>query len=189
MEVKTNKPEISLTLDNKARLTFTVPKQLITEIEELNDDITLIVKNYHSKRTLTQNAYMWSMINKLAVKVNETCENVYKSFIRDYGVRDFDNSMLGAFNNPVEAAREKFEKNGYKLPKLVFWNVASRTGTIPIEQNDLGFLLISGFSQNLFNGVAAGKRDTREMLNEVLISERYSKIEKIIFKKDVDKED
>ena len=89
MEVKTNKPEISLTLDNKARLTFTVPKALITEIEELNDDITLIVKNYHSKRTLTQNAYMWSMINKLAVKVNETCENVYKSFIRDYGVRDF----------------------------------------------------------------------------------------------------
>ena len=39
------------------------------------------------------------------------------------------------------------------------------------------------------NGIAAGKLDTREMLNEVLTSERYSKIEKIIFEKDVDKED
>ena len=107
----------------------------------------------------------------------------------DYCVEGYDNSKPGAFNNPVEMAREKFKENGYKLPKLVFWNVASRTGTIPIEQNDLGFLLISGFSQNLFNGIATGKLDTREMLNEVLTSERYSKIEKIIFKKDVDKED
>lgn len=108
MEVKTNKPEISLTLDNKARLTFTVPKALITEIEELNDDITLIVKNYHSKRTLTQNAYMWSMINKLAVKVNETCENVYKNFIRDYGVRDF----LLVKDSSVKDFIERWNKKG-----------------------------------------------------------------------------
>ena len=70
----------------------------------------------------------------------------------------------------------------------MFWNVASRTGTIPLEQNDFGFLLISGFSQNLFNGIATGKLDTREMLNEVLTSKRYSKIEKINFK-NVDNKD
>ena len=135
------------------------------------------------------------MILKVAVSKNLKQEDLPETLVIisdmefDCCVRDSDNFKFGVFNNRVEVAREKFKKNGYKLPKLVFWNVASRTGTIPLEQNDFGFLLISGFSQNLFNGVAAGKLDTREMLNEVLTSERYSKIEKIIFKKDVDKED
>lgn len=41
---------------------------------------------------------------------------------------------------------EKYEKNGYKIPRLVFWNICSRTGTIPVRENDLGVALVSGFS-------------------------------------------
>lgn len=89
MEIKTTKPDVTLTLDNKAKLTFTVPKSAILQLDELGDDITLIVKNYHAKRTLTQNAYMWSMINQLAVKLGNSPETVYKSFVRDYGVREY----------------------------------------------------------------------------------------------------
>ena len=170
------------------------PKFLdISQKKNLKDILEYL--DEHSEVANTNVEAVFDLILKVAVSKNLKQEDLPGTLVIisdmefDYGVRDFDNSMLGAFNNPVEAAREKFEKNGYKLPKLVFWNVASRTGTIPIEQNDLGFLLISGFSQNLFNGIAAGKLDTREMLNEVLTSERYSKIEKIIFEKDVDKED
>ena len=169
------------------------PKFLdISQKKNLKDILEYL--DEHSEVANTNVEAVFDLILKIAVSKNLKQEDLPGTLVIisdmefDYGVRDFDNSMLGAFNNPVEAAREKFEKNGYKLPKLVFWNVASRTGTIPIEQNDLGFLLISGFSQNLFNGIAAGKLDTREMLNEVLTSERYSKIEKIIFK-NVDKED
>lgn len=170
------------------------PKFLdISQKKNLKDILEYL--DEHSEVANTNVEAVFDLILKVAVSKNLKQEDLPGTLVIisdmefDYCVRDFDNSMLGAFNNPVEAAREKFEKNGYKLPKLVFWNVASRTGTIPIEQNDLGFLLISGFSQNLFNGIAAGKLDTREMLNEVLTSERYSKIEKIIFEKDVDKED
>ncbi|WP_369525075.1 hypothetical protein, partial [Dubosiella newyorkensis] len=28
----------------------------------------------------------------------------------------------------------------------MFWNVASRSGTIPVRENDMGVALVSGFS-------------------------------------------
>lgn len=136
---------------------------------------------------------VFDLILKIAVSKKLKQEDLPETLIIisdmefDECVRDSDYRRFNALNNPVEVAREKFKENGYKLPKLVFWNVASRTGTIPLEQNDLGFLLVSGFSQNLFNGITTGKLDTREMLNTVLAEERYSKIEKINFNKSVDK--
>ena len=84
--------------------------------------------------------------------------------------------------NPIKAAQKKFSKAGYDLPTLVFWNVNSRTCTIPVKKNDLGVLLISGFSQNLFQMVSSGNFDARKMLDKVLNSDRYSKIEKIHLK-------
>lgn len=164
----------------------------ISKKEKLKDILKYLDK--HSEVANTNIEAVFDLILKVAVSKNLKQEDLPETLVIisdmefDDCVRDSDNLTLGGFNNPVEVAKEKFEKNGYKLPRLVFWNVASRTGTIPVERNDLGFLLISGFSQNLFNGIAMGKLDTREMLNEVLASERYSKIEKINFNKNVDKE-
>lgn len=84
--------------------------------------------------------------------------------------------------NPIKSAQKKFSKAGYNLPALIFWNVNSRTCTIPVKENDLGVLLISGFSQNLFKMVSSGDLDTCKMLDNILNSDRYSKIEKIYLK-------
>lgn len=99
----------------------------------------------------------------------------------DECVVDADNDSIGRFNNPIEIAGERFERHGYKLPKLVFWNVGSRSNTVPILQNDLGVTLISGFTPNLYEGVALGECDSKAMLEKTLNGERYSKIEKIAF--------
>ena len=169
------------------------PKFLdISKKEKLKDILEYLDK--HSEVANTNIEAVFDLILKVAVSKNLKQEDLPETLVIisdmefDDCVRDSDDLRLGAFNNPVEMAKEKFEKNGYKLPKLVFWNVASRTETIPVEQNDLGFLLISGFSQNLFNGISRGQLDAREMLNEILAGERYSKIEKINFDKSVDKE-
>jgi len=52
---------------------------------------------------------------------------------------------------------------------------------VPILQNDLGVTLISGFTPNLYEGVALGECDSKAMLEKTLNGERYSKIEKIAF--------
>lgn len=67
----------------------------------------------------------------------------------------------------------KFAEAGYKMPRLVFWNVNSRTNTIPVKENELGVALVSGFSVNVIKMVMSGKLDPYEVLVEQLMSPRY----------------
>ena len=76
-----------------------------------------------------------------------------------------------------EVIKKRFEDAGYKMPRLVFWNVDSRTGTIPVKENDLGVALVSGFSTNVCKMVMSGKTDPYECLVETLMSERYDAVE------------
>lgn len=77
---------------------------------------------------------------------------------------------------------QKYARAGYKMPRLVFWNVNSRTGTIPVKENDLGVALVSGFSVNVAKMVMSGKTDPFECLLETLNSERYAPIEEALKK-------
>lgn len=72
---------------------------------------------------------------------------------------------------------EAYEKHGYKLPRLVFWNICSRTGTIPVKENDLGVALVSGFSPTIMDMVLSEKLDPYEVLTDKLNSDRYKPVE------------
>ena len=75
---------------------------------------------------------------------------------------------------------KKYTNAGYKMPRLVFWNVNSRTGTIPVKENELGVALVSGFSVNVAKMVMSGKTDPFECLLETLNSERYAPVEEAL---------
>ena len=81
-----------------------------------------------------------------------------------------------------DAIAQKYARAGYKMPRLVFWNVNSRTGTIPVKENDFGVALVSGFSVNVAKMVMSGKTDPFECLLETLNSERYSPVEEALKK-------
>ena len=72
---------------------------------------------------------------------------------------------------------KRYADAGYKLPRLVFWNVNSRTGTIPVKENELGVALVSGFSPNVAKMVMSSKLDPFDCLLETLNTERYQPIE------------
>ena len=78
-----------------------------------------------------------------------------------------------------EVIRERFEAKGYKLPKLVFWNVNSRTGTIPLTENEMGVILISGFSKKLMQLVMSSELDQYKALVKQLNVPRYAVIDKV----------
>lgn len=75
----------------------------------------------------------------------------------------------------------KFAKAGYKIPRLIFWNLCSRTETVPMVDNEEGLCLLSGFSQNAMK-VAADetKKDPYEALKQVLDSSRYEPVKKAL---------
>lgn len=75
---------------------------------------------------------------------------------------------------------ERYAEHGYKLPRLVFWNICSRTGTIPIKENKLGVALVSGFSPVIMNMVLSNEIDPLKCLLEQINSKRYEAIENAI---------
>jgi hypothetical protein len=77
---------------------------------------------------------------------------------------------------------QRFANAGYMMPKLCFWNVNSRTGTVPVKENELGVALVSGFSVNVAKMVMSGSVDPFECLLETLNSERYAPVEEALKK-------
>jgi len=90
----------------------------------------------------------------------------------------------GSFNYDktlFELIQMRYKQFGYKLPKIVFWNVDSRGNkTIPIQQNECGLILVSGFSANIFKLVLSDDIDPYKALVKILNSERYEPVEKAL---------
>lgn len=82
----------------------------------------------------------------------------------------------GTWNSIFEIFAERFAEHGFKLPKLVFWNVCSRTNGIPLQTNELGVTLVSGFSVNACNMILTNELDPYKALLAELNKERYAKI-------------
>jgi hypothetical protein len=76
--------------------------------------------------------------------------------------------------------KQKYEQAGYKLPRVIFWNVNSRTKAIPMVQNELGVTLVSGFSVNICKSVMTNCVDPYDALVETIQSKRYDVIEKVM---------
>ena len=89
---------------------------------------------------------------------------------------EFDEAVENSELTNFENAKKKFEENGYKLPTIVFWNVASRNAQQPVTQNENGVVLVSGCTPKLFEMVASGSVNPFSFMMEVVESERYKKI-------------
>lgn len=102
---------------------------------------------------------------------------------------EFDSCAVGSrggygrtkFNQKLfSVIAKRYADHGYKLPRLVFWNICSRTGTIPVKENELGVALVSGFSPSIVKMVLSNSTDPFECLLEQLNSERYAPVEQAV---------
>ena len=105
--------------------------------------------------------------------------NPAANYVRGY--YDYNRPPMNAESNVFKTMDAKFKAAGYQLPKLAFWNVNSRTCTIPCKYNENGVLLISGFSQNVLSMVMNGKTDPYDALIEELNKARYESIPLVSF--------
>ena len=89
---------------------------------------------------------------------------------------EFDSCVSNASATNFANAKAKFEAVGYKLPDIVFWNVASRNRQQPVTKNEQGIALVSGCTPRLFEMVASGTMNPYAFMLEMVESERYAKI-------------
>lgn len=87
----------------------------------------------------------------------------YQTISRCWYVDQIETTMKGI--------RRQWAEAGFKLPKLVYWNVDARNNTILDAGPDVSF--VSGCSPVLFEQVLTGVSGYELMLNK-LMSERYS---------------
>ena len=102
---------------------------------------------------------------------NEMPERIY--IISDM---EFDYCTDDASLTNFEYAKKLYEGNGYKLPELVFWNVASRNQQQPVRMNEQGVILVSGSSPRIFSMLKSGTLSPYAFMMEVLGSDRYKDI-------------
>lgn len=89
---------------------------------------------------------------------------------------EFDSCTRNAGITNFEKAQKSFQKYGYKLPRVVFWNVASRKLQQPVTRNSQGVALVSGCSPRLFEMVVSGEVSPYRYMLEILGQDRYAKI-------------
>lgn len=89
---------------------------------------------------------------------------------------EFDYCASNAKLTNFEYAKKMFEENGYKLPTVVFWNVASRNTQQPVKKNEQGVALVSGCNPAIFAMLREDNLNPYEYMLSVLSSERYERI-------------
>jgi Domain of unknown function (DUF2828) len=118
---------------------------------------------------------VFNLILNTAIKHNLPQEEMIKKI---YIISDMEfNYCVDGGNDKTlfENIREKYNRYGYELPKLVFWNVDARNKQFPVTMNDTGVQLVSGFSPTLFEQVMSGK-EAYDLMLDTLNSPRYDAI-------------
>ena len=73
---------------------------------------------------------------------------------------EFDYAESGGWHSKgsktnFEVVDAKFKAAGYARPGLVFWNLNSRTETVPVRMDESGTALVSGFSPSILKSLLA----------------------------------
>jgi len=89
---------------------------------------------------------------------------------------EFNGCVKDADMTNFEYAKKIFAEAGYKLPKVIFWNVASRAQQLPVTKNEQGVTLVSGCNARLFQQVLSDNVDPYAFMMEIVGSARYEKI-------------
>lgn len=167
-------------------ITFSSRPQLVdfSRSKSLRDKIAIALE--HNEVANTNIEAVFDLILNTAISNNMSQEDMPANVLIIPDM-EFDGAVCcngrsygGVNANLFKVIEKKYKSAGYKMPRLVFWNVNSRTNTIPVRENDMGVALVSGFSVNICKMVMSGKTDPFECLLETLNSDRYKPIEECV---------
>lgn len=147
--------------------------------KSLRDKLSIALK--HNEVSNTNIEAVFDLILNTAIHNNMRQEDIPANILiisdMEFDVAVCCNGSYGGVNaNLFKIIETKYRNAGYKIPRLVFWNVNSRTNTIPVCENEMGVALVSGFSVNICKMVMSGNTDPFECLLETLNSERYQPV-------------
>jgi hypothetical protein len=89
----------------------------------------------------------------------------------------FDYCVVGGNDDVLfNAMRKLYNKHGYNLPEIVFWNVNARCDAMPVTRSETGAALVSGYTPSVFDMVMGGEISPEAVMDKILASKRYAAI-------------
>ena len=163
-------------------ITFSNRPQFVefNENGTLQDKLKITFQHHEISNTNIEAVF--KLILGVAVKNDISNEEMVKNILIISDM-EFDSAQSCGWNRTklltqslFDEIKDYYDEIGYDLPRLIFWNVNSRTKTIPLTENKLGVTLVSGFSQNVLKMVMSGKYNPYDVLIEMINDKRYDKI-------------
>lgn len=68
---------------------------------------------------------------------------------------------------------EAFKNAGYKTPTIIWWNLNSSYGTVPVKSNSDGMILASGFSAASMKSILSGEVTPLKIMLNTIMNQRY----------------
>lgn len=159
-------------------ITFSSRPQFVdfSNAKTLREKISIAVRNNEIANTNIKATF--DLILKTAVD-NNLSQDEIPANVLILSDCEFDGMVTGSRDKTLfRNIEQKWIDAGYKMPRCVFWNICSRTGTLPVNQHEnFPVALVSGFSPAICKMVLSGKLDPFECLVEQLNSERYQIVE------------
>lgn len=153
-------------------ITFSARPQYVdlSKVETLRDKIRIAY--LHNDCSNTDIVRTFNLILDTAL-TNQLAQSDIPSTVLVISDMEFD---ACGYNVPFDFIRSKWEAAGYQMPKLVFWNVCGRSGGIPIQQNQAGVVLLSGFSPAVYKMAMNNEIDPYKALIHVIMDSRYDAV-------------
>lgn len=75
----------------------------------------------------------------------------------------------------ITMIKQKYADAGYVMPNIIFWNILSRSGHVPVRYDESGTALVSGFSPAIVKSVLSAENLTpASVMLETLNSSKYA---------------
>lgn len=157
-----------------AFITFNTRPELVTVNGSLTERLNQVSRLSVGGSTNLQGVY--ELVLNKAVQYNVPESEMPTMFII-FSDMEFNQGTSGHANDTAQEMIEKmYTAAGYRVPKVIYWNLAARNDkNKPVHFDKSGTALVSGFSPALLSSLLGGKDMTPySMMMDVINTPRYS---------------
>lgn len=112
-----------------------------------------------------------------AVRDNVSAEHMPTMILILSDMEFNDYCISGNSVDSLKMIQSKYEDAGYKMPKIVYWNIDAKQDNVPVKFDETGTALVSGYSPSILTAILKGEEFTPiGIMKEKLNEDRYKQV-------------
>lgn len=116
----------------------------------------------------------FSSILTMAIKLKVPQQDMPEILII-FSDMEFDSACSNHSHTVFESCQKMYQKKGYKLPTVVFWNLVSRNQHVPVRFDTSGTVLLSGLSPFILKDILKDINNTNplDLMTKIISNTKY----------------